>query len=214
MSSPLYEKHPELAQVAIKYLSRAYQGPIDDTMVWDTLESFNAYANMRATYAYPGQIVSILNKSDDSTNNNTDAQLYVLRNDGTVQPLSDGHVFDSMDAAMGWLVANAGHSAKPGVICTIKYALKNGNSTYGLFAVNETTDGFVRVSFNQEDIPTVTWESIVGNPFSEDADKKLKYTDSAGASHRVAYESDLNRPEVLDEPPANPEPGYAFYQKL
>lgn len=210
--SPMYEEHPELAQVAIKYQSRAFQGPLDDTSVWNDLDSANAYARMRATYAYPGQILTVLNKTDEDTTK--DPTYLVIKADGTTQILGRETTFDSMDAANEWLLVNANYTALPGTICTIKYSLNNGSSTYGLFAVNDEMNDFVRVSFTQEDIPEVTWDAIVGNPFKENEDGKLTYTDTSGKVRTIAYTNDLNKPLVLDNPPEDAEAGLIFYQKI
>ena len=217
MSSPMFDKHPELAQVMLKYNSRAFQGPVDDTMVWDTLEQLDSYVNMRATYAYPGQLVSVTNydeSSDSEDASHRDASLVVLRADGTRQILGNDTIFESIDDAMSWLMLNAGHAAVPGTVCTIKYALEDGTETYGLFAVIPSGDNFVRVSFNQEDIPEVNWDAIVGNPFDEDEDGKLQYTDKAGEVHKIAYTNDLNKPPVLDAAPSDAEQGSVYYQKI
>lgn len=210
--SPMYEQHPELAQVALKYQSRTYQGPLDDTSVWNDMESASAYIRMRATYAYPGQIITVLNKTDDDTTK--DPTFVIIKANGDYQILGQETTFDSMDAAKSWLVTNANYSAKPGTICTIKYGLNDGTQTYGLFAVNEEMTDFERVSFNQEDVPEVSWDSIINNPFEEDESGKLSYTDNSGSKHVIAYKSDLNKPLVLDTPPENAEAGLIFYQKI
>lgn len=212
MASPMYEAHPELAQVAIKYFSRAFQGPIDDTTVWNTVEDVISYARQRATYAYPGQIITVLNKTEDGVTR--DPSTVVIREDGTTQILGKNVLFESMDLAKSWLVTNAGYEATPGTVCIIKYALADGTSTFGLFCVNDAMDDFYRVSFNQEDIPEVTWDDLVNNPFSEDEDGKLQYTDKAGEVHKVAYTTDLNKPPVLEDAPAEAETGSVYYQKI
>ena len=219
-NSPMFNEHPELAQVMLKYLVRAYKGPVDDTSVWYTLEQFDSYNNMRATYAYPGQIAAILNKTEDDSDDTKarDATFVVIRADGTRQILGQDTIFESIDAARQWLLLNAGYTATPGTVCTIKrtYQPEGGDATelWGLYCVNSTSDDFVKVSFDQEDVPILDWKDLINNPFKEKDDGSLTYTDKNGTEHDVAYKEDLNKIPLLDNAPEEASVGLMYYQKI
>lgn len=213
-NSPIFNEHPELAQVMLKYMVRAFKGPVDDTSVWNSLAAFDSYNNMRATYAYPGQVAAIVNKEDDEETSERDATLVVIKADGTRQVLGQDTTFDSMDAAKQWLITNAGYNAQPGTVCTIKRTAEDGSDIWGLYCVNATTDDFVKVSFDQEDIPVLDWNDLVNNPFKEDTEGNLTYTDKQGVEHGIAYKDELNKIPVLDAEPADVSEGLMYYQKI
>lgn len=168
-TNPTMTQYPAQVLNALNYYHRNGQYPLDDTSVWSTIEDFEDYISEAGSYRYPGQLVSITNGDPFSAANKKDVTLALVKPDGTVQKVGCELIFDSTGAAEAYVAANP-EFAVAGKILTVKKSAGTGAAnTYELYVINADKT-LTRISFDQADIPEVTWDALTGKPTSAVAD--------------------------------------------
>lgn len=168
-TNPTMTQYPAQVLNALNYYHRNGQYPLDDTSVWATIDDFEGYIGEAGSYRYPGQLVSITNGDPFSAANKKDVTLALVKPDGTVQKVGCELIFDTTTAAEAYVAANP-EFAVAGKILTVKKAAGTGAAnTYELYVINADKT-LTRISFDQADIPEVTWDALTGKPTSAVAD--------------------------------------------
>lgn len=168
-TNPTMTQYPAQVLNALNYYHRNGQYPLDDTSVWSTISDFEDYIGEAGSYRYPGQLVSITNGDPFSAENTKDVTLALVKPDGTVQKVGCELIFDSTGAAEAYVAANP-EFAVAGKILTVKKSAGTGAAnTYELYVIN-ADKSLTRISFDQADIPEVTWDALTGKPTSAVAD--------------------------------------------
>ena len=168
-NNPTMTQYPAQVLNALNYYHRNGQYPLDDTSLWSTIEDFEGYISEAGSYRYPGQLVSITNGDPFSAANKKDVTLALVKPDGTVQKVGCELIFDTTTAAEAYVTANP-EFAVAGKILTVKKSAGTGAAnTYELYVINADKT-LTRISFDQADIPEVTWDALTGKPTSAVAD--------------------------------------------
>ena len=182
---------------ALNFFHRNYPAPVDDTMVWDTVEDLQAYIAAPGSYAYPGQIVSVANGTVEESNGAKDFDLYVIRANKSLQKVSGTKSYMSMELAQADLA-----NMTVGAVITIWNQEK---SKYEIYTCETAEDPghdnkkLVRQSFDPSDIPEISWDNLTGKPTSSVTDidaavtlsKRFSVdedTDNGGANKSVSFE--------------------------
>ena len=194
-NNPTMTNKAEFLLNALTYFHRNGQYPLDDTSLWNTLADFTSYIQEAGSYRYPGQLVSITNGDAYDGSVDKDVTLAIVRPNGTVQKVGSEMIFESTGAAETYITKNPDF-ADAGKTLTVK----SGDS-YALYVIKPDKT-IARVSFDQSDIPELTWDSITGKPTSSvtDIDSAVSLSKRFNApeegnltfdANEIAYKSDI-----------------------
>lgn len=194
-NNPTMTNKAEFLLNALTYFHRNGQYPLDDTSLWNTLADFTSYIQEAGSYRYPGQLVSITNGDAYDGSNDKDVTLAIVRPNGTVQKVGSEMIFESTGAAEAYITKNPDF-ADAGKTLTVK----SGDS-YALYVIKPDKT-IARVSFEQSDIPTLTWDAIQGKPTSSVTDidsavtlsKRFNTPEEGNLTfdaHEIAYKTDI-----------------------
>lgn len=194
-NNPTMTNKAEFLLNALTYFHRNGQYPLDDTSLWNTLADFTSYIQEAGSYRYPGQLVSITNGDAYDGSVDKDVTLAIVRPNGTVQKVGSEMIFESTGAAQTYITKNPDF-ADAGKTLTVK----SGDS-YALYVIKPDKT-IARVSFDQSDIPELTWDAIQGKPTSSVTDidsavalsKRFNVPEEGNLTfdaNEIAYKSDI-----------------------
>lgn len=182
---------------ALNFFHRNYAAPIDDTMVWDTVEDLQAYISAAGSYAYVGQVVSVANGTVAPENGAKDFDLYIIRADKSLQKVSGTKTYMSMELAQADLA-----NMTVGAVVTVWNQEKTKYEIYTCETAEDPEHGnkkLVRQSFDPADIPEISWDNLTGKPTSSVTDIDAAVTlskrftvdedgDNGGANKSISFE--------------------------
>lgn len=194
-NNPTMTNKAEFLLNALTYFHRNGQYPLDDTSLWNTLADFTSYIQEAGSYRYPGQLVSITNGDAYDDSNNKNVTLAIVKPDGSVQKVGSEMIFESTGAATTFITNNPDF-ADAGKTLTVK-----SGDTYALYVIKPDKT-IARVSFDQSDIPELTWDAITGKPTSSVTDidaavtmsKRFEAPEEGNLTfdaHELAYKADI-----------------------
>ena len=151
---------------ALKMYSRVGAFPLDPTSVLNTRDDLVSYITEKGSYAYAGQVVSVANGTTDAANGSKNYSLYVIRSDKSVQKIGANAVFATKADAEAY-VANNPVAVESGEVLSV---YDEANAKYQLYVVGpkkeDNSRDLIRVSFDQADVPDISWDNLTNKPLS------------------------------------------------